>query len=131
MAKTNWLEVLGWNANQIDELRLSGFSFLREGKYEKALIFFEALVVLDPQAAYDFQTLGGLYLQIGKKEEALETFNRALEIEPAHEPTLLNKTKALLMLDRKIEALQLARRLEKSKDPSISGDASALIAAYR
>lgn len=131
MSQVNWNEILGWSDEQLDELRLSGFSFLREGKYDKALLFFKTLLILNPKSAYDAQTLGALYLQMGKKEEALKILNQALEIEPNHEPTMLNKTKTLLLLDRRNDAFELARLLEKSKDPNISGDASALLAAYK
>lgn len=131
MSQVNWREILGWSHEQLDELRLSGFSFLREGKYEKALLFFKTLLIMDPQSAYDAQTLGALYLQMGKKEEALKTLNHALEIDPAHEPTMLNKTKTLLLMDRRNEAFEIARLLQNSKDPNISGDALALLAAYK
>lgn len=131
MAKVNWKEMLGWNVEQIQELRFAGFSFIREGHFNKAVTFFEGLVALDPSSVYDVQTLGAVYLQMGDKEKALVTLNKALEIDPRHEPTLLNKLKTLFLLGRKEEALVLARILEKSTDPSISGDAAALIIAYR
>jgi tetratricopeptide (TPR) repeat protein len=130
MTNANWKELLGWSAEQLEELRFSGFSFLREGKYDKAIIFFKALVIIDPSSAYDFQTLGALYLQIGDGEKAVSTLDRALFIDPNHEPSLLNKVKALLMIQRKTEALALARQLEKSSDLTISGDASALVSGY-
>jgi len=130
MAKVNWRELLGWNKEQLEELRFSGFTFLREGKYEKALLFFKTLVLLDPESAYDAQTLGALYLQMGDGERALEALNASLEIEPDHEPTLLNKVKTLLLLQRREEAFSIARQLQKSADLTISGDASALILAY-
>jgi Flp pilus assembly protein TadD len=130
MAKANWNEILGWTPDQLDDLRIAGFSMLREGKYEKALLFFKSLVTLAPENPYDIQTLGALYLQMGKKEEALVALNRALALEPRHEPTLLNKTKTLLQLNQKMEALELARILARSQDPSIAGDATALIISY-
>lgn len=130
MAKVNWREILGWTNEQLEELRFSGFSFLREGHYKKALLFFEALVVLDPRSSYDAQTLGALYLQIGNSEKALETLNYALKLEPLHEPTLLNKAKALIALNKRSEALEIIKQLASSPDTTISGDASALIFAY-
>lgn len=131
MSQVNWKEILGWSDDQLDELRLSGFSFLREGKYDKALLFFKTLVIMDPKSAYDAQTLGALYLQMGRKDDALKTLNLALTIDPTHEPTILNKTKTLLLLDRRMEAFELARTLERSKDPNVAGDAAALLAAYK
>ncbi len=131
MSQVNWREILGWTNEQLEELRFSGFSFLREGHYNKALIFFEALVILDPRNPYDAQTLGGLYLQIGDGDKALLALNKALDLEPTHEPSLLNKAKALLLTHQRAAALDLAHKLERSPDPSIAGDASALIFAYR
>ena len=131
MSFVNWRAILGWGDEQLDELRFSGFSFLREGHYSKALLFFEALTILDPTSAYDKQTLGALYLQMDEKKKALATLNRALTIDPKHEPTLLNKAKALLMNNRKIEAVELAKQLAKSEDITISNDATALVLAYQ
>ena len=62
MAIVNWRAILGWTDEQLEELRFTGFSFLREGHYNKALIFFEALVVIDPTSIYDNQTLGRFVL---------------------------------------------------------------------
>lgn len=130
MAIVNWRAILGWSDEQLEELRFSGFSFLREGHYKKALLFFEALVVLDPTSIYDTQTLGALYLQIGEGKKALTTLERALSLDPLHEPTQINRVKALLMVGRKQEAVELVRTLEKSEDPAIANDAAALLIAY-
>lgn len=130
MAQIDWENVIGWQEDQINELRFSGFSLLREGQYDKALLIFEALVLLKQKNAYDHQTLGTLYLQIGEREKALEWLNRALAIDPIHEPTLLNKAKALLLLKRKGEAFVLLSQLEKSPLSFIAGDATALRLCY-
>ena len=130
MAKVNWREILGWSDDQLEELRLSGFSFLREGHYQKALLFYEALVILDPSSDYDAQTLGALYLHLGEHAKAIPILEQALKLDPTHEPSLLNKAKALLMANRKFEALEIIKQLEKSADSAISGDAAALIYAY-
>ncbi|MCC5832631.1 MAG: type III secretion chaperone [Chlamydiales bacterium] len=131
MAIVNWRAILGWTDEQLEELRFSGFSFLREGHYKKALLFFEALVIIDPLSVYDTQTLGALYLQMGEGKKAVDTLDQALALDPLHEPTILNKVKALLTVKQKGEALALAKSLEKSEDPTIANDASALLAAYR
>lgn len=130
MSAIKWRDILGWSDAQLEDLRLSGFTFLREGHYEKALLFFKTLLIVDASSAYDAQTLGALYLQMGKKEEALHALNHALKLDPVHEPTLLNKTKTLLMLDKKNEAFEIARQLQHSKDTAIANDASALVEAY-
>jgi len=130
MGKINWLEKLGWNEEQMEDLRLAGYSYIRQGKYDIALPFFEALTVFDPENAYDAQTLGALHLQLGEAEEALKSLDQALKLETDHAPTLLNLTKALFMLNRIEEAKKLAEILSKESDPFISNMASALLLAY-
>jgi len=130
MAIVNWRAILGWNDEQLEELRFSGFSFLREGHYNKALIFFEALIILDPTSTYDTQTLGALHLQMGNGKKALSILDQALALDPIHEPTQINKVKALLTCGQKVQAMQLANTLQKSEDTTIANDASALLIAF-
>lgn len=130
MGKINWLEKLGWNEEQMEDLRLAGYSYIRQGKYDIALPFFEALTVFDPENAYDAQTLGALHLQLGEAEKALKSLDQALKLETDHAPALLNLTKALFMLNRIEEAKKLAEILSKESDPFISNMASALLLAY-
>lgn len=40
MMTTNWQQVLGWGSDQLEEIRFAGFSYFKEGRYEKALLFF-------------------------------------------------------------------------------------------
>lgn len=130
MSSVNWLEVLGWEQEELEDLRFVGYSYIRQGKYDIAFSFFEALVVLSPDNAYDLQVLGALYLQTGNNLMALNYIERALRIEPQHEPTLLNRTKALFALGYKKQALTQARTLEKSSTKEISDQASALILSF-
>lgn len=130
MGKINWLETLGWSDEQLDEMRYVGYAYIRQGKYDIALSFFEALSALDPESSYDAQTLGALYLQIGDPAKALKSLDKALKIEADHGPTLLNVCKALFMLKRTEEGLKLAHILKNEPDPSIANVAKALILAY-
>ncbi|MES2344533.1 MAG: tetratricopeptide repeat protein [Chlamydiota bacterium] len=130
MSSVNWLEVLGWNTEELEDLRFVGYSYIRQGKYDIALSFFEALVVLAPESAYDLQTLGAIYLQTGNNLMALNYIERALRIEPHHEATLLNRTKALFALGYKKQALNQAKTLEKSTNEQIANHASALILSF-
>jgi len=130
MGKINWLEVLGWSDEQLDEMRYVGYAYIRQGKYEIAASFFEALNVLNPDSAYDAQTIGALYLQMDQPKKALKYCEKALKLEADHAPTLLNMCKALFMLKRKEEGLKLATILKNERDPKISNVAKALILAY-
>ncbi len=126
----NWTDILGWNKEQIDDLRYVGFSYLKEGKYDVAITIFEALVILAPEGAYDWQTLGALYLETGDNLKALSTIEKALKLDPVHEPTLLNRAKALFSLGYKRQALAQAKTLEVAPDRKIAEAASALLLAY-
>lgn len=130
MSKVNWCNVLGWGEEELEDLRLAGFAYIQQGKYDIASSFFEALIVLDPENAYDAQTLGALYLQNNEPQKALKILQHALKLEGDHSPTLLNLTKALFMLGLSEEGLRLAEVLQREKTSAISNVAKALILAY-
>lgn len=130
MSKKNWIKELGWSEDHLEDLRFAGYAYIRQGKYDIAISFFEALNVLDPESAYDAQTLGALYLQLNNPLKALKYLDKALKLEADHSPTLLNLTKALFMLGKKEEGLKLAKILKKEPDASIANVAKALILAW-
>lgn len=131
MNKPNWNEILGWTQEQIEDLRLVGYAYVKQGKYEVALPIFESLVILFPQSAYDLQTLGAIYLEMGNTLQALNTIERALKIDPTHEITLLNRTKALFSMGYKRQAIAQAKSLELVSDTKVANQASALLLAHR
>jgi len=130
MSDVNWLEVLDWGSDELEDLRFVGYSYLKQGKYEIALTFFEALAVLNPGNPYDLQTLGALHLQIDNNLQALNFIERSLKLEPDHLPTKLNRAKALLALGYKRQGVREAEELSKSEDTEIADKASALLMAY-
>jgi tetratricopeptide (TPR) repeat protein len=125
-----WDELLGWNESQFSDLRNAGYAYIRQGKYETALAFFEALSVLNPEEVYDLQTLGGLYLQLGKPKEAYDTLNQTLQLDSDHAATLLNMAKALFTLGKVEEGIKLAELLEDDENRQVANMAKALIIAY-
>jgi tetratricopeptide (TPR) repeat protein len=130
MPKINWIEKLGWTQDHLDELRNTGYSYIRQGKYDIALHFFEALVILASDDAYDAQTLGALYVQLNQPEKAIKYLDRALQLDIDHSPTLLNLAKAFFMAGRLEEGKRLARVLQRDSNPFISGAAAALLLAH-
>jgi len=130
MRRIKWQETLGWTEEQLEDLRLAGYSYIRQGKYDIALPFFEALAVFDPESAYDTQTLGALYLQLDQPEKALKSLDKALKLESDHAPTLLNLTKTFFIIGRTHEAIKLAEILSREPNSSIANIAKALLLAY-
>ena len=130
MSNKNWLEILHWNEEHIEDLKYTGYSYIRQGKYEIALAFFEALMILEPQETYNIQTIGAIYLQQNEPAKALEYFQKALKLTGNHGPTLINLAKAFFMLNNKEEGLRIAHVLKTDNDATISNMAKALIMAY-
>ena len=127
----NWLDVLGWGKEEVDDLRFVAYSYIKEGIYDVAITFFDAVEVLVPPTSYDLQTIGALHLQIGNGLKALDYLDRALKLDPAHLPTQINRAKALFMLGYKRQGLVAAMELEKNENKDVREQASALILAYR
>lgn len=125
------MQELGWQQTQIDDLRYLGYSYIQQGIYPTALIFFEALSVLDPDSVYDLQTLGALYLQMGNGKSALDFLDRVLKLEPASLEVQLNRAKALFMLGYKRQGMVQAMELQNCSDTDIAAQARALLLAYR
>lgn len=131
MSKVKWLEVLKLNEDQLEDMRLAAYAYIRQGKYQIALNLFEGLGILDPENAYDAQTLGALYIQLNQPQKALVFLDRALKYDGDHTPTLINLCKALFMLGRKEDGLRLARILSKDPSPAIANVAKALLLAFK
>jgi len=129
MGKIDWKKTLGWSIEQVEDLRYTGYAYLRQGKYDIALAFFETLNLID-DSSYDAQTIGAIYLEMGEPEKALKFLDKALQLEADHAPTLLNMCKALFMLGRKEEGLKLAAILKNEPEPLIANVAKALILAH-
>src|ERR1700733_1198760 len=130
MSQVDWLSILGWNKDELEDLRFVGYSYIKQGNYDIAITFFEALVILAPESVYDLQTLGALYLQRGNNLMALNYIEKAIKLDPTHAPTLLNRTKVLFALGYKKQALAQAHLLEKNPEAQIASQAQALILAY-
>jgi Flp pilus assembly protein TadD len=68
--------------DQIKELVLKGQNFLESGNFEYALGYFEQALLLnqnDPEL-WNFKAVS--LRSLGRYEEALECFNKSLEIDP-------------------------------------------------
>lgn len=68
--------------SEIDALVKQGNSLLNEGKFEEALGYFEQALLLD-QTNPELWNYKGIALRsIGRYDEAIECFNKSLEIDP-------------------------------------------------
>lgn len=130
MSDYNWCKHLNLSEEDLDDLRFTAYSYLRQGKYDIAASMFEALVVLAPESSYDLQTLGALYLELNRFEEAIRMLDRALQLEGNHSPTLMNLCKAFFSIGKIEEGKKLAQLLEKDHNPRVASVAKALLIAW-
>lgn len=130
MARRDWKKTLGWTDVHTEEMRHAAYAYVRQGKYDVSLPFFEALILLEPESVYDLQMLGAIYVQINKPLKAIKCLDKALQIDADHSPTLLNLAKAFFMTGKIDEGVRLARVLQNDKDPFVAGNASALLLCY-
>ncbi len=68
--------------SKIDFLVEQGNSLLNEGKFEEALGFFEQALLLDQKNPELWNYKGVALRSIGRYDEAIECFNKSLEIDP-------------------------------------------------
>ena len=68
--------------SKIDSLVEQGNSLLNAGKFEEALGFFEQALLLDQKNPELWNYKGVALRSIGRYSEAIECFNKSLEIDP-------------------------------------------------
>ena len=130
MEKIDWKEILGWQEDQIEEMKFFGFSYLRQGKYDIALKIFQALNILVPQDPYVLKTLGALLVTTQSPEKALDYLYKAEEMDPTDPQVKLNIAQSLLDLGQKEDALEKIKKLTSNKNKKIAGKAKALLMGW-
>lgn len=113
--------------DDLRHIRYIASSYVPEGAYHKAITIFEGLNALE-ENVFDLQSLGALYLEVGDNEKALLCLEKALALDPKHEISALNKVKALMLGDKKKEALKAANAFVKiCKDNTLLEEAKFII----
>jgi len=67
---------------EIQDLVAKGQSFLKDGKFNDALSFFEQALLLNPDDPDLWNHKGITLRSMGRYEEAMECFNKSLKIDP-------------------------------------------------
>jgi tetratricopeptide (TPR) repeat protein len=67
---------------EIQDLVAKGQSFLEDGKFSDALGFFEQALLLNQDDPNLWNNKGVVLRSLGRYEEAMECFNKSLEIDP-------------------------------------------------
>jgi tetratricopeptide (TPR) repeat protein len=75
------------------------------GDYEKALKQYQAVTLLEPDNAAGYDNVGSVYSRMGKYEESITAYQKALQIQP-YAATYSNLATAFFYLKRYPEAVQ-------------------------
>ena len=68
-----------------------GHDSMTNNDFEKAIANYEKSIKIIDNLPQPYGNLGICYAKVGRKQEALEALNRALEIDPNYEPAMANK----------------------------------------
>ena len=121
--------LLNNSASDVDVWQLIALARKGQNNLVSAEFAFSRSIELLPSPTV-VTNLGNLYRQMGREEDALDCYERALDAEPAHLPARVNKGSSLLALSRLTEASALytdiLQELPEHTNPRI-GLAQALI----
>jgi tetratricopeptide (TPR) repeat protein len=95
-------------------------------RYEDALRFCDKSLKLNSQNAFTWNTKGNALYKMGKYDEAIECYDRAIEAEPLFVRAWYNKKLAIeVQLKKATKKLTLTRlRVSDDKDSNREGDGS-------
>jgi tetratricopeptide (TPR) repeat protein len=86
------------------------FAAMQSKEWEKALSSFQDVVRIDPKHTQSYGSIGICYAHLGQRDKALESLDKALELDPNYEPAILNRATVSSLkegekLDAKFEAV--------------------------
>jgi len=84
---------------------------MEKQEWQRAIDGFKACLIKNEKHPQSYGNMGLCYAQLGQKEAALSAFDKALEIDPAYEPAIVNRAA--------VESLEEGEKLESSKLDSI------------
>ena len=68
-----------------------GMKYMESGNWDAAITKFNDTIEITPNNPQSYGNIGICYTSIGKVQVALESFDRAIELDPNYEPALLNR----------------------------------------
>jgi Flp pilus assembly protein TadD len=72
-----------WCVADVADLVKRGKSLLLEGSFEQALSYFEQALLMSQSSPEIWNLKGAALRSVGRYDEALECFNKALELDPS------------------------------------------------
>ena len=76
---------------QAEERFDKAFTMMKNRAWQQALEGFQSVIALHPTHTQSYGNMGICYAYLGRKQEALAAFERALAFDPHYEPAVLNR----------------------------------------
>ena len=67
------------------ELNALGYELLRQRRYGPAIVVMQLSAADHPGSSNAFDSLGEAYMEAGRREEAIQSYQRAVALDPANE----------------------------------------------
>lgn len=97
----------------------TAFELMKGRVWERALAGFQEVLSLNPNHIQSFGNMGLCYAALGRRQDALNALNRALELDPKYEPAIVNRQMVQLMKEGVSAYIPEVKEIEYYKDFSI------------
>ncbi len=97
------------------------FSQMQNKEYEKAITGFQNVLAVNKYHPQSYGNIGLCYSLLGKREEALSAFNRALHIDPQYQPALKNRAILLSLQDGEKMPDDYIKKVDFYRNPGEEG----------
>lgn len=111
-------------------IKTDGDLALASNRLDDAIKFYKKAVFVEPKFAEAWNNMGNAYGMKSEYNNALNAFNKAIEIDPVYEKALYGKAITLRNLGKLDEAMTLANEiLEMYEDPNVTKFKADLVSA--
>ena len=122
MGEITWAQLQGMTLDEAYAIAEYGYGLYQEGKFHDARTLFEGLVLCNPYDGYFHNMLGAVYQQLDMEEEALESYNAAVDLDEENLHALVNRGELFLksgQFDKALDDLYKAVELDPDgQDPA-------------
>ncbi|MBI3179342.1 MAG: tetratricopeptide repeat protein [Deltaproteobacteria bacterium] len=132
MGEITWAELQGITVEEAYNIAEYGYALYQEGRFHDARTVFEGLVLCNPYDSYFHNMLGATYQQLDLKDEAVEQFSLAIDMDAENLHAYINRAELLLKngeFERALTDLKRAVALDPEGKDAAGLRARALMAA--
>jgi len=116
-AATQFLKAVGLDPDYGEAINQLAYIYFNKGDFVKALEYLQKYASLNPADANPYDSMGDLYWRMGKLDESIESYKKALEMKPDF---YFSATKIAYIYGMKEDYLQVNRWMEKAREATPS-----------